>query len=201
MSKFRYYNTETWKDEWFVGLRMPEQHLWNYLLTNGGTNIAGVYKLTVREMAFDTTIDQEEIKRIFRDRFEPDNKAFFYPIAGSSWVVMKNWLKHQTLGGKTIVAVAKHFNALPAELRIKLTNPSDDLFIDYDTLLIPYAYGIVPDQNHMPVLVKIDDSEIPHGYPMHEVSHNITELNRNKYNAKPSGQTVDKSGLYRKRTM
>lgn len=131
MANFRYINTAIWKDPWFVDLRLTEQHLFIYLLTSSQTNILGIYEISLREMAFDTTIDQEEIKRIFRDRFQPDGKAH-YEIG---WIVMHNWLKHQKLNGNQLISAINTFNDLPDWLRERLLKTDDSLFIQFESLL------------------------------------------------------------------
>jgi hypothetical protein len=138
VAKNRYINTAIWKDPWFADLPSTEQHLFMYLITNHQTNIAGVYEVSLREVAFDTGIDQEEVKRIFRDRFQPDGKAF-YEVG---WVVMKNWLRHQTFNPKTAAAVAKLFNSFPFWLQEAVSDRANKLFIDYDSLLIGYGYAM-----------------------------------------------------------
>ena len=131
MADARYIKTSIWKDEWFVSLRGDEQRLFLYLITNNHANIIGIYPITLREMAFDTGIDAEEVKRIFRDRFEPDGRAF-YEIG---WVVMKNWLKNQNLNPNMLKNAEKCFNEAPSWLRQRLVNPSDTIYIPFRTLL------------------------------------------------------------------
>lgn len=126
MANYRFVNTQVWKDPWFVELRLTEQHLWLYLLTNPQTNMLGVYELSLREMAFDTSIDKDEVIRIFQQRFEPDGKAYY----AEGWVVMKNWLKHQTPNPNQLTAMVNKFNALPLFLREVLLDENDDLYLD-----------------------------------------------------------------------
>lgn len=125
MANYRMVNTNIWKDPWFTELRLTEQHLFLYLLTNAQTNIAGIYQVSMREMAFDTTIDQEEIKRIFRDRFEPDRKAFY----DQGYVILRNWYRHQRLNPNQEYAAIKAINALPEWLRQALLDPSKPLYM------------------------------------------------------------------------
>jgi hypothetical protein len=93
--------------------------------------MAGIYEISLREMSFDTTIEQEEIKRIFRDRFQPDGKAFYE----LGWVVMKNWLKHQKPNPNQITAIVTKFNSLPGSLLEKLNDSSNSLYIPYPELI------------------------------------------------------------------
>jgi hypothetical protein len=133
MANFRYVNTQIWKDPWFVELRGPEQQLFLYLLTNPYTNLAGIYEISLREMAFDTSIDQEEIKRIFRDRFTPNGKAFYE----LGFVVLKNWHKHQALNDNQFKSVVKIFNSLPDWLKDLVLAPESEMYIDFESLSNP----------------------------------------------------------------
>jgi hypothetical protein len=131
MAEVRYVKTSMWKDEWFVSLRGDEQRLFLYLLTNQQTNIIGIYPISLREMAFDTGIDQEEVKRIFRDRLAKDGKAYYE----LGYVVMKNWLKNQNLNPNMLRNAEKCFNNSPSWLRKRLTDPKDSLYIAFESLL------------------------------------------------------------------
>lgn len=131
MANFRYINTAMWKDPWFVELRLSEQHLFIYLITNPQTNMLGVYEMSLREMAFDTGIDQEEIKRIFRDRFTADGKSFYE----LGFVVMPNWLKHQQPNGNQLKNIKDVFNSLPEWLRENILDSQSKMFIHFESLL------------------------------------------------------------------
>jgi hypothetical protein len=131
VADFRYIRTSIWKDEWFVSLRGDEQRLFLYLLSNGQTNMLGIYPISLREIAFDTGLDQEEVKRIFRDRLSKDGKAYFE----LGWVVMKNWLKHQTLNGNMLTSVEQAFNQAPVWLRRRVLKKGDSLYIPLESLL------------------------------------------------------------------
>jgi hypothetical protein len=130
MAEIRYIKTSIWKDEWFVALRGDEQRLFLYLLTNQQTNVVGIYAITLREMAFDTGIDQEEIKRIFRDRLSKDGRAYLE----LGWVVMKNWVKNQKFNPNMLKNAEKCFNEAPKALRKRILNPSDTLYIDFNSV-------------------------------------------------------------------
>lgn len=131
MADTRYIKTSIWKDEWFASIRGDEQRLFLYLLTNAQTNIIGIYHISLREMAFDTGLDDGEIKKIFKDRLEPDGKAF-YEVG---YVVMKNWLKNQKLNGNMLVNAQECFNSSPEWLRKKLLDKNDKLYIPFESLL------------------------------------------------------------------
>jgi len=52
MAKQRYISTSIWDDDWFVEqLNVPEKLFYFYLLTNEHTNIAGIYKISIRKIS------------------------------------------------------------------------------------------------------------------------------------------------------
>jgi hypothetical protein len=60
----RYINTNFWKDNYIADLDPSEKLLFLYLITNPRTNIAGIYELNLREIAFDTGFDVDMVKKI-----------------------------------------------------------------------------------------------------------------------------------------
>jgi hypothetical protein len=126
----RMINTAIWRDDWFLGLRESEQHLFTYLITAPVSSLSGIYQLGLMEAAFHTKVEANEIKRIFAERFQPDKKAFFEV----GWVVLKNHLKHQRFNPNQWKAVQSDINGLPEWLRHRLYDPKDDLYIPFETL-------------------------------------------------------------------
>ncbi len=167
LAKNRYVNTAIWDDPWFTSLDALEQHLFLYFLTNPVSNIHGVYEIPLRRMAFDTGMDTEKLKKIIA-RFEDDKKVYYE----RGWVVIKNFLNHQTLNPMTAHAVANNFNKLPAWLRVELLDPDGKLLIDYNRVLRAYSVAIDRDlhnSNPNPNLnlnpnpnSKIGDKSYPH---------------------------------------
>lgn len=93
--KCRYVSTAFWDDEWIQSLDPSEKLLYLYLLTNPLTNIAGVYKITIRRMCFDTGFNADTVTHILR-KFETAQKVFMF----SEWLILPNWPKHQKVGEK-----------------------------------------------------------------------------------------------------
>lgn len=91
--KCRYIATSFWDDEWVQKLDPSEKLLYLYFLTNPLTNIAGIYKITIRRMCFDTGFNTDTIEHIL-DKFEKAGKAYFF----NGWLVLPNWPKHQKIG-------------------------------------------------------------------------------------------------------
>ena len=91
MAKQRYISTAIWDDDWFVEeLSHAEKLFYFYLLTNEHTNIAGIYKLSMRKIALETGFTQEEVSEVF-DTLEKARKVYYR----ESHIIMVNWPKHQ----------------------------------------------------------------------------------------------------------
>lgn len=90
MAKQRFISTSFWDDAWVQSLNISEKLLYLYLMTNPLTNIAGVYELTEKRIAFDTGFTPATITKVMK-KFEKDGKAFFR----HGYVILPNWPKHQ----------------------------------------------------------------------------------------------------------
>ena len=108
----RLISTKFWHDSYIAELDPTEKLLFLYLLTNPDTNIAGIYELNIRRMAFDTGIDKEMILKVL-ERFQKDGKVHYY----SGYVIMINWLKHQnTNSPKVMQGLNRILSELPQSL-------------------------------------------------------------------------------------
>lgn len=129
MAKFRYVNTAIWDDDWFTELDALEQHLFIYFLTNAYSNIAGIYQIPLKKIAFETGMDSEKVKKILA-RFDADGKVFYE----MGWIVMKNWQKHQMLNPNQAQAVVSTINAAPEWLRLLLFDVNSPQYIAFESL-------------------------------------------------------------------
>lgn len=122
MNKNRYINTKFWDDNYVTNLDPIEKLLFIYLLTNSLTNIAGIYEIALRRIAFDTGIDKDMVKRII-DRFSEDKKVYYV----DSWVIMKNFLKHQKKNPKIEKGIKAIIDDLPDNIQIAYQSLSKPL--------------------------------------------------------------------------
>lgn len=114
MAKQRMVNTKFWSDSWIVELDPLERYLYLYLLTNEHTNIAGVYELPMRVMAFETGIDKEMLPKILK-RFE--GKIVYE----KGWICIKNFQKHQSSSSEKVKrGIEIEMSKIPQEIRVKL---------------------------------------------------------------------------------
>jgi hypothetical protein len=132
MAEFRQVHTKMWKDEWFLDLEPPEKLLFIYLFSNELTSVAGIYKLPVRAIAFETGLDLSFVRDTLH-RFERDGKIRYEN--GVMWV--KNLRKYnETSSPKVATRIRRDLSLIP----------EGDLKAEYiayytkrDTLSIPYS--------------------------------------------------------------
>lgn len=125
MAQKRYVSSNFWKDNYIADLDPSEKLVFLYLLTNPQANLAGIYEITIREMAFDTGYDKDMIVKILA-RFEKDDKI----LHKKGWIVMKNWLKHQSLNPNMKTGVDRVMEALPDWLKEELLTGKQQSLID-----------------------------------------------------------------------
>jgi len=112
-NKQRYISTSFWDDSWISELGTNEKLLYLYLLTNPLTNIAGVYKITQKRIAFDTGLKLTVIKEIL-DRFQESKKIFLY----EEYLIIPAWPQHQKWQQrkKIQLAIISQLQELPKKL-------------------------------------------------------------------------------------
>ena len=92
MAQKRLISVNFWKDNYIADLDLPEKALFNYLLTNPATNVAGIYEINLREVAFDTKADLDFVQKAI-DKFQRDGKVQYY----KGWLLIRNWIKNQSM--------------------------------------------------------------------------------------------------------
>lgn len=113
MSKKRMIDTKFWADNYIVELDPLERYLFLYFLTNEHTNLAGIYELSLRMMAFETGLDGEMLDKILK-RF----KGKVHHING--WVYVKNFAKHQIFNESVKRGIEKAIQDIPSDILAKI---------------------------------------------------------------------------------
>lgn len=123
MSKNRFIDTKFWSDNFVVELNPLEKYLFLYLLTNEHTNIAGIYEIPLRTMAFETGIDKEMLEKmlkVLKEKVEYKN----------GWLWIKNFEKHQRARGNPNISkgIENIKNSLPDKVKeqFSLNKPKND---------------------------------------------------------------------------
>ena len=113
MATQRYISTSFWDDKWIMELDPSEKLLYLYLLTNPLTNIAGIYKITVKRISFDTGFTADTVGHIF-EKFQKANKAHLV----GEFIILPSWPKHQHWQShdKIRAGILIELNKLPKEI-------------------------------------------------------------------------------------
>jgi len=120
-SRNRYINTAFWSDPWVESLDPIAKLLFLYLLTNEHTNIAGVYELSIRKMAFESGIEEDKIVELVGE-FEIKGKIKYL----DGWVILKNFSKHQRAWSADVQkGVRRILEDLPDHIREAAEGPWD----------------------------------------------------------------------------
>ena len=121
MAKKRVVDTKFWNDNFIVELDPLEKYLFLYFLTNEHTNIAGIYELPLRVMAFETGIDKETLPKMI-DRFGDRIKYI------DGWVYIKNFIKNQDTTSKDLrYGISKVLRTLPKRVLEGVSKSIDPL--------------------------------------------------------------------------
>lgn len=128
MANYRQIHVSIWKDEWFLDLDPTEKLLFIYLFSNEATSLAGIYKLALRVIAFETGLSPEYILQTMQ-KFAAAGKVYYKD--GLVWVVkMRQY--HETKSSKVQTRINSDIASLP----------DCDLKIAYLNRNIPYRYPI-----------------------------------------------------------
>jgi hypothetical protein len=182
MSTQRYISSSFWSDDWVDSLSVKEKLIYMHLLTNERTNIAGIYRITIKRIKDDTGIEREEIVAAL-DKFASAKKAFYY----KEYIIIPKWPRHQRIGerGKLRLAIIAIIRSLPDEIKLYISqpgnyefdlsflnaggknSPADSLSIDYpekgqndDSLSIGY-----PESGQNGDSLSENDGGLPIDYP------------------------------------
>lgn len=128
MSKQRIIKDEMWNDDWFYELDPSEKLMWVFLLTNPRSNIAGIYKVSMKWIAVHTGFEKQVVEMLL-NRFKTEKKI----TIKNGWIFLNNFHKHQSHNPKVEAGVFRIFSEVPLEIRKLL--PMDSLCIAYPTLL------------------------------------------------------------------
>lgn len=114
MAKQRYVNTKFWSDNFISELNPLDRYLFLYFLTNEHTNIAGVYELPLKTIAFETGIEIDMLKKMIKRLCSKINYI-------DGWVCIKNFQKHQSVESLTVKkGIEIEMAKIPLEIRKKI---------------------------------------------------------------------------------
>jgi len=130
MATYRQIHTHIWDDPKVEEFSANAKLLFIYSFSNKHRNEAGIYVITIKKMAFETglTLEQteaaaKEIIESHRWEYDWDNHIL--------WV--KNALKYQSVGGKTLIAIRKDINLISSPLVDQYIEYYKDILYPIDT--------------------------------------------------------------------
>ena len=92
MATHRYVSTNMWTDPWFQSLDPSQKFLYLYCITNHCTNIAGFYKISIKQICFDTGYNEDTIRNIFL-QFHEDHEIEYY----KNYLIVNKFCENQKL--------------------------------------------------------------------------------------------------------
>ena len=183
MADYRSVQTRMWREnEWFQELDVEARLFWIYLFTNPSASPAGIYRLPLRTMAFESGVDYETAQDLMR-QFAAIGKARYED--GVVWVVNMRRLQFPTLidGSKewqTAVRIGRDIDLIPDRCPLKAQylahsgyptvyetmengKPVKRVSIQYpgsdDTLSMPYARGMDTQSVNSNITVTVTETE------------------------------------------
>lgn len=186
MANSRIVNTNFWKDSYIVELESLEMLLFIYFLTNPRTTLAGVYEITIREIAFDTRLSEQFIAETLQ-KFSRDGKMYYE----RNWLVLTNFIKHQRLNPSIIRGIEKAIEELPEWLsqKVELGKNSDNqmsLFITDSTQTGDSEGTVTPQYN----IIKLNRTKLKEKKAKQQVAGDSKE---SVEKSKPSGAQYRKA--------
>lgn len=102
-----------WTDSYIENLDPIEKLLFIYLLTNPLCNIAGIYQIQTKRIAFEIGIEKDMVEKLLK-RLQDDDKI----IRHSDWLLIVNHAKHQAFSNPNVTAGIKRIiEELPSEVK------------------------------------------------------------------------------------
>ncbi len=112
MSKKRYVDDGFWTDPYVEQLDLMEKGLFLYLLTNPLCNVAGIYEISLKRLAYETGLERDLADKML-DRFVRDGKI----LRLDNWIVLVNFGKHQVLNPNMETGVRRIIGELPEKVK------------------------------------------------------------------------------------
>ena len=130
----RGFNTEFWADTFVEALPPEGKLLYAYLWTNPHCNQAGLYRISLRRIAYETNLPLEELPHLI-ESLGP--KVKWYPDENLIWV--KNFIKHQSKSPKFLIGAASRLKDINNNGAVKE-------LLEYNlkkySISIPYTYSM-----------------------------------------------------------
>ena len=109
MANYRQIHVRIWKDEWFLDLEPQEKLLFIYLFSNESASLAGIYKIPLKVICFETGLEQKYIIDTL-SKFSKHGKAFY-----EDGIVMVSNMRryHETKSPKVQSKIVEDISMIP----------------------------------------------------------------------------------------
>ena len=121
MNKLRSVSTSFWSDSYIEEMAPEHKLVFLYLLTSSKTNMLGVYEISIKKMAFEIGLTNDQIKEAIKEF--SDNHRIQYI---ENYAVVVNFLKHQKLNTNMTKSAINTFNDLPQKIKEAIVYESND---------------------------------------------------------------------------
>jgi len=134
-------NTKFWSDSWVRQKLNPlDRYLFLYFITNEHTNICGIYELPIEIIAFETGIDENDLKKTYFQRLKPKI------VYKNNWVIIPNFPNYQNY--QENLKVKRGIELAIKEIPAKICEIAISYGYPMDTLSIPHPYpSLNPNPN------------------------------------------------------
>ena len=114
-STMRSLDTRFWSDVWVRKLNALDRYMFLYFLTNQHSTWCGVYEIDLSMVAFESGIDEYDLKKVILPRLSP--KILYV----DGWIYIANFEKyHANRSEKTKKGIDVAWEAVPERIRLKI---------------------------------------------------------------------------------
>ncbi len=111
----RSIDTRFWSDTWVRRLNALDRYAFLYFLTNEHSSWCGVYEVDIAMVAFETGIDEYDLKKAILPRLSP--KIIYV----DGWVYIRNFEKyHSNHSEKTQKGIQAAWDKVPEKIRLRI---------------------------------------------------------------------------------
>ena len=110
---YRKFESRFWKDPFVQALSISAKLLYVYFFTNDNCNSSGAYQISMKTVAFDTGLNEKEIKKMLAAELR--GKVLYFE--DYDIVVVSRFLKHQAQSSKFVIGAMKQVASMPKLVR------------------------------------------------------------------------------------
>lgn len=114
--EFRQFHTRFWASPFVDELDPSEKLLYMYMITSPQSNMEGVYRTTLKRIAFETGLERDAVQRI-AERFEDAGQAgLYFDTDQACWVVVCQAPEHMNSSPQIMRHASQVYQSVPDEV-------------------------------------------------------------------------------------